>query len=246
MTIRGSKSLLGMVIAAGVVTLAGTASAAPSISLLGDSATLRVTTYSPSLQVVSPNVGPVYGTSPLPSITTTTSGGVTTWKITFTPSSQFFAAANNAGGGKTTELDGKLDIVFTADSAFTLGSAQILEDGIWNTTPNGTVKVSGGLVVTNQTTSTVNGNSFGAANFAAGGLWTLSDNLTGNFGGASNSYRLSIDNALVAEALAGTAGGSGYIAKKDFTIILSTVPEPASLGVLALGGLALIARRRRA
>ena len=44
------------------------------------------------------------------------------------------------------------------------------------------------------------------------------------------------------------------IAKKDFTIIITTdgstgsgppIPEPASLGVLALGTLALLSRRRR-
>lgn len=245
MTIRGSKSLLGMVIAAGVALLAGSASAAPSLSLLGDSATLRVTTYAPALQVVSPNVGAVYGTSPLPSITTTTVGGVTTYKIVFNPSSQFFAAANNAGGGKTTELDGKLDFLFNETSPITIQSVQILEDGIWNTQPNGTVNVKGGLVVTNQTNSATVGNSFGAATFAAGGLWTLTDNLTGGFG-TSNSYKLSIDNALVAEALAGQTGASAYIAKKDFTVIITTVPEPASLGVLALGAVALVSRRRKA
>jgi PEP-CTERM motif len=247
MTIRGSKSLLGMVIAAGVALLAGSASAAPSLTLLGDSATLRVTTYSPTLQVVSPNVGAVYGTSPLPSITTTTSGGLITWKIAFTPSSQFFAAANNAGGGKTVELDGKLDIIFTADSAFTLNNVQVLEDGIWNTTGNGTKSVTGGLVITNQTTSATGGNSFPGATFASSGLWTLSDTVTGAVGTASTAYKLSIDNALIAESLAGTAPGSAYIAKKDFTILITGfVPEPASLGILALGSLALIGRRRKA
>jgi len=247
MKIRGSKSLLGMVVAAGVALLAGSASAAPSLTLLGDSGTLRVTTYSPSTSTVSASVGPVYGTSPLPSITTSVNGSIITWKISFTPSSQFFAAANNAGGGKTTELDGKLDVIFTADNPFVLGSVQVLEDGIWNTSGNGTKNVTGGLVVTNQATSSTGGNSFGGATFAAGGLWTLSDVLSGPVGGASASYKLSIDNALLAESLAGAAGGSAYIAKKDFTIIIQTgVPEPASLGVLALGSLALIARRRKA
>jgi len=236
-----------MVIAAGVALLAGSASAAPSLTLLGDSGTLRVTTYSPSLQVVSPSVGPVYGTSPLPTVSSVTVAGVTTYKIVFTPSSQFFAAANNAGGGKTVEMDGKLDLLFTESSAIQLQSVQILEDGIWNTTPNGTVNVKGGLVVTNQGNSATNGNSFPAATFASGGLWTLTDNLTGNFGPATTSYKLSIDNTLIAEALAGQTGGSAYLAKKDFTIIITTgVPEPASLGVLALGSLALISRRRKA
>jgi hypothetical protein len=246
MTIRGSKSLLGMVVAAGVALLAGSASAAPSLTLLGDSGTLRVTTYTPAA-TVSANVGAVYGTSPLPTITSTVNSGIITWKIAFTPSSQFFAAANNAGGGKTTELDGKLDVIFTADNPFILGSVQILEDGIYSTSGNGTKNVTGGFVVTNQATSTTGGNSFPGATFASSGLWTLSDTLTGAVGGASASYKLSIDNALLAESLAGAAGGSAYIAKKDFTIIIQTgVPEPASLGVLALGSLALIARRRKA
>jgi len=254
MSMRGTKWILGMVIATGMAFSAEKAMAAASITLLGDSATLRVTTYSPSLQVVSPNIGAVYGTSPLPTITTTSlPGGNFSWKITFNPSSQFFAAANNAGGGKTTELDGKLDFIFTADAAFN-ATVNVFEDGIFNTTGAGTKNVTGGVVVTNVSSNQIVGNSFGPANFAPGGLWTLSDQVGNNFSSTSTSYKISIDNALFAEALGAPNGSSAYIAKKDFSIIITTngsgggpgTPEPASIGVLALGSMALIARRRKA
>jgi hypothetical protein len=239
---RGTKWLLGMVIAAGVTFAAGTAIAAPSISLLGDSGTLRVTTYSPTTQIASANVGPVYGTSPLPTITPIANG----WKIVFTPSSQFFASANNFGGGKTAEMDGKLDISFTADSPF-LANVQLLEDGIRGVTGNGTATATAGLVVTNPTTNENHGGSASAniANPLGTGTWNLTTGASG-FSTTSATYRISVDNTLLAESLAGAASGSAYIAKKDFTIIITTIPEPASVGVLALGSLALIARRRKA
>jgi len=239
---RGTKWLLGMVIAAGVAFTAGTASAAPSISLLQDLGTLRVTTYNPALGPVSVNVGPVYGTSPLPTITPIANG----WRIVFTPSSQFFASSNNAGGGKTVEMDGQLTITFTADAAFQ-ANVQLLEDGIRGVTGNGTANAQAGLVVTNPNTLEAHGGSAGAniANPLGPGTWSLSTSAAG-FSTSSATYRISIDNTLLAESLGSQTPGSAYIAKKDFTLVITTIPEPASLGVLALGSLALLSRRRKA
>jgi hypothetical protein len=240
---RGTKWLLGMVVAAGMSLVAGTASAAPSISLLNDSGTLRVTTYSPSTQVATAPLGGVYGTSPLPTITPISNG----WKIVFTPGSQFFASANNAGGGKTAEMDGQLTFTFTADSAFN-ANVSLLEDGIAGVTGNGTVKTTAGLVVTNPTTNEAHGGSTsvsGVTNSLGTGTWSLTTSASG-FSTTSTTYRISVDNTLLAESLGAQAAGSAYTAKKDFTIIITTIPEPASLGVLALGSLGLLARRRKA
>jgi hypothetical protein len=246
MTTFSRKTLLPLLAAASLALIARPAAAAPTITLLGDSGTLRVTTYSP-LQIVSPNVGPIYGTSPLPTITTSAQP-VLTWKITFNPSSQFIAAANNAAGGKTSELNGALSFIFTADSPFILTSAVALEDGIWNTTGNGTVDIKGGMIVTNLTTQTSAGTAFGATTFSPGGAWTLTNTVNGPLDAASASYKITLDNTLFAEALAnptGGGGGSALLAKKDFTIIITAaqVPEPASLTLLALGSLTLLSRR---
>jgi len=87
------------------------------------------------------------------------------------------------------------------------------------------------------------------------GVWTLFGKATG-FAQSYTKYHVAIDNDLIAEALINPNQAPGFaaIAKKDFSIVFTfdgssgggpDVPEPASLGVLALGGLALLARRRK-
>jgi len=93
---------------------------------------------------------------------------------------------------------------------------------------------------------------------ATSGVWTLYDKLTG-FSKSYVKYHVVIDNDLIAESLdnANHIPGFASIAKKDFSIVFTGdgsngggpnlpggTPEPASLGVLALGGLSLLARRR--
>ena len=148
--------------------LGHTVSAAPTITLLGDSGALRVTTYSPTLQVASSNLGPVYGTSPVPPVVTTSAGGVVAWKISFIPKFPVLrhGCQLSGGGAMTMETDGKLDFIFTLDSPLVLtGGIQILEDGVFKTTGSGAKDVKGGFVVTNLSTQTTAGNSFPSATF---------------------------------------------------------------------------------
>jgi len=100
------------------------------------------------------------------------------------------------------------------------------------------------------------GGSFPTSAVGNSGVWTLFDQATG-FAANYRTYHVVLDNDLIAEALVnlpGNAPGFAAIAKKDFSIIFTFdgssgqgpgVPEPASLGVLALGGLSLLARRRK-
>jgi hypothetical protein len=90
----------------------------------------------------------------------------------------------------------------------------------------------------------------GAYNPAAGttsAVWTDTAGATGN--GLATSFHVVIDNVLHTAAPAPT--DFAFIEKKALTISIGTggspgTPEPASLGVLGLGALALINRRRKA
>jgi hypothetical protein len=232
----GSLAVLGLTVAA---------QATPSLNLLGDTGSLVVTTYSPVTRVAVATLTDPYGT-PLPAITPVTGG----WAITLSPTAEFLATANNAGGGKTTVMDGQLSFYVTFDSPVSL-TTTLYEDGIWITSGNGTVNVNGGMVVSeadNTPTSQSHSNNFPAVTFNNSGYWSLSNQVSG-FNNTFTKYKISIDNTLLAESLMSESSGSAYIAKKDFTLILNTdgggVPEPSSLGVLATGCLALLARRRR-
>ena len=105
------------------------------------------------------------------------------------------------------------------------------------------------LIVSDAAGTETRHNNFPAANLNSG-YWSLTDQVTG-FSGAYTTYKISLDNILEAVSPASEASGSAKIAKKDFTITFITdgggggVPEPASLSVLAMGSLALMARRRR-
>lgn len=242
-------SALSSVLAASVVALLATAvQAAPIYTPLGDSGTLEVTTYSPSLQVATAPLGSVYGAPVI-----TTSGSTIT--LTFTPTSGFFAAANNLGGGEKEAMTGKLDFEITLDSPLAL-SMVVKENGLFNTSGNGTVGIFGGAVVQsvggpNPAENASNGNLASAATYnSLAGSWTAALPVTGiQFN--HSTYRITVDNDLFAQSVADQIVGTASIAKKNFSIIITTtqggdIPEPASLGVLALGGLGLLARRRRA
>ena len=259
MILRKSNWLFVIALAAGC-SFSASALAAPGITILGDDGTLRVTTYSPTTQIATAPLSLPYGLPPSPTMITSSPPVITVvpnteWQINFSLSPQFFAMANSSGGGATSETDGKLTFTFTADLPFQ-ATVTVNEDGVFSTGGDGVVLPSGGLIVTPNVDSPSEelGNSFPAPtlNGAMGpNTWQISDTLTG-FQNSYSSYKISIDNNLFAEALAGNGGGNASITKRDFTIFISTngspggappTPEPATLGVLAIGALALIRRR---
>ena len=134
----------------------------------------------------------------------------------------------------------------------------IFENGNFDSTGNGTFDLAGGAVVTGVNSDLVaqetQSNAFSGAVFnQATKKWTLSDKITG-FSNTYTTYKVSIDNTLLAEALSSASAGTGFIDKSGFSLVFTTdgsngggppVPEPASLSVLALGGLALLAQPPR-
>jgi hypothetical protein len=249
---RNGLSLVACAVAGAVALVSSSVRASAIVSLLGDSGTLTVETYSPPT-ISSVTLSDPYGAPPLPTIVPITNG----FALTFVPTAQFLATANSFSGGKTTTMDGKLDLLITFSSPVQL-TTNVYEDGIYSKTGTGTVNASGGVVVSEADhvipTQTV-GNSFPGATYNASGTWSIFDQATG-FTSSFSNYKVSIDNTLIAEALATQGTGTSYIAKKDFTLVFTTdgssgsgqspqTPEPASLGVLALGGIALLARRRK-
>lgn len=264
------KGLVAGIVAA-VVASAGiqTSNAAVTVNVLSDTGTLTTTTYAPPSSTSSNSVPTPYGSGSV-TITPVTNG----WKVTFNPGSGFFASANNLSGGKTSTFAGLIafDIDFGAPINMT---ANIFEDGIYSTAGNGRVAVNSAdlasgavisqldnLLVPEQkfspfiTNAIVSPIPFVTAGSSGG--WTLYDKVTG-FSKSYQKYHVVIDNDLLAESLVNgnQAPGFAAIAKKDFSIVFTTdgsngggpnnpgVPEPASLGVLALGGLSLLARRRK-
>jgi hypothetical protein len=236
-------SRMALVAVLAVLGLGAAAQASPSITLLSNTATLTDTLYGPGLGfgATFPNA---YGTPPaLPVITPITSG----WQLTFAPN--FMAMADNKVVGERQVVDGSLSFFITFDSPIHL-TANLFEDGIYGTTGNGAVNVTGGMIVWSGDNTEMHHSTFPAASFS-NGYWSLTDQVTG-FTGAYTTYKISLDNILQAESLASQTAGSAMVAKKDFTITFTTdgsgggVPEPATLGVLAVGSLALMARRRRA
>lgn len=248
----GTK-IVGAAIAAITLMACASRTQAATITLLGDTGSVRVLT--PTL-FTSVTVAAPYGTPPIPAITQTSA---TSYEINFSPTADFHATAYSLPTGQTTTFDGSLDFVAVFSTAIKL-TANIYEDGVYTVGGAGTVSATGGVTVTAVDPVTfVNageflGNSFASAILNSNGTWTAFDQVTG-FANEYMAYKIHVDNLLVAQSLFSTpsADGSAYIAKKDFRLVLTTdgsggpnVPEPASLSLVAVGTLALLARRRRA
>lgn len=242
--------------------LIGVAMAVAGAAMSARAATIAIKDDSGSLDVLTPTLHTnnsltnLYGTSPVvPAITQTSANS---YQIDFSPTAGFNATAYALPAGETSTLDGSITILVTFPSAVQL-TTSIFEDGVYRTTGTGTVDAYGGITVTALDATTLtklpefHGNSYFNPTFNTNGTWVLSDQVTG-FTSSYSAYLIHVDNTLFAQALltTPTADGLAWIAKKDFSLVLTTeggggkIPEPASLGVLALGSLALLARRRRA
>jgi hypothetical protein len=231
--LAGAMAVLGLTVAA---------QATPTIQLLSNTGVWRVhTTVGASTSDYSQSVADPYGAAPLPVVTPITNGV----KLTFAPSADFLAQADNTVGTERQTFDGELSFLVTFDSPVHL-TTNLYEDGFYQTTGNGVTNVTGTVTVSDFNGVESPRNSFFPVASASNHYWSLFDQVTG-FSGAYTTYKISLDNVLEAQAFTSQTSSSALIAKKDFTLILTTdVPEPATLGVLAVGSLALIARRRRA
>ena len=245
----------GLVGALAVMGFGVAAQATPVIDLLSviDTGSLTDTTYPPITQTVVSTLTnlptPPYGVPPLPAITPVTGG----WSITVTPDfSVFQARADNVGGRNTQVMDGYLSFIIDFGTPVNL-TATLTEDGRWNTTSaSSRVEVVPTMIVSEADHTPTTESPFQNLQpvvYDHSGIWTLSDQVTG-FTNSYTKYKITIDNYLLADSLVSTDYSEALIQKKDFTLILSTnggggVPEPSTLGVLATGCLALLARRRR-
>jgi hypothetical protein len=231
---------VGICAASLLTALAATAQAAPTYTQLGNDGTVRVTTYTPTLTVTSSTLANPYG--PLPPVISVVPNG---WALTYTLNPAFIATTTNAAGGRSESVLAKLDFTITFDAPIQL-TANIVEGGTYNETGPGEVSVFGGAVVTAEGGAEQRGSGLLGTNAVFGaGIWSSSAQVTG-FAGQYATYRFSVDNDLLAYAPTSLVAGTASIKKDSFTIIITNnVPEPASLGVLAVGAMGLLVRRRR-
>lgn len=241
-------NLLSLAVA-GVVSMGAVSANAAIVTLQSDTGSLKLQTFAPPAITSSTLTNP-YGAPPLPPVFNLPNG----LAMSFIVTSDFLASANTASGGKINTMNGDLVLTVSFPTQVQL-TATVLEDGIWSKGGVGTVDVTGQIKVEEAD----HGNSpieshtvaFGPETYDPSGTWKLQTTAP-SFSGAFFSYTITIDNTLVASALASQGTGSSLIAKKDFTLLLTTdgssgagTPEPASLGILALGGLTLLVRRKR-
>lgn len=229
---------VGICAASLLTAFVATAQAAPTYTQLGNDGTVRVTTYSPTLTVTNSTLANPYG--PLPPVISVVPNG---WALTYTLNPAFMATTTNAAGGRSENVAAKLDFEITFDAPIQL-TANIVEGGTYSETGPGEVSVFGGAVITAGAEQRGSGLLGTNAVFGAG-TWSSSAQVTG-FAGQYSTYRIVVDNDLFAYAPTSLVAGTAAIKKDSFTIIITNdVPEPASLGVLAVGAMGLLVRRRR-
>jgi hypothetical protein len=227
-----------------VAALASTLQAAPVYTQLGNSGTLQVTTYSPSLVITSGTVPSPYG-NVAPTISAVPGG----YKLTFTLSPGFLVNASNVAGGRQEAFLAKLDFQIAFDGPIKL-TARMEESGMFGETGQGDASVFGGLVVRSvdgPVEQLANGLLGSNATFA-NGTWSSFAQVSG-FQNAHQTYRLTIDNDLIAFAPPVATPSTAFIRKDTFSIIVTgdgpVIPEPGCLSLFAVGATSLLIRRRR-
>jgi hypothetical protein len=188
--------------------------------------------------------------------------------FSFTPSGFIANAALPLQGRTTTD---RLSVRLDANTPAPLQTITITESGTWKIVGTGQVKVFGSLFATrldptgfgtrwNDTLKiiykedtddtslgvnlvTLNSNPVGSANdIFKEGVWTASVQL--NLASSNvNTAQIVLDNILQAASSTGQ-GSSSQIAKTGFTLT-AVVPEPTSVALLGIAGLALMRRHRR-
>ncbi len=168
--------------------------------------------------------------------------------LVFEPNASFVAFAPNAvGSGDTT--DGRLQFLLTAKPGNFLGLITVNEGGDFTISGSGTVNVGGSIRIKDPVTTLNIGSAVGfsktgvPSSGTSDGLWSATATID-----LTNLNRTEvlvvIDNTLSASV--NSTDGSAFIAKKDFSVAVTTfVPEPASLALLGIGSLVILTGRGR-
>jgi hypothetical protein len=157
-------------------------------------------------------------------------------------------ASTSSGAGDSDLLDVKLSFDVSGTSSVPV-SAFLSEVGDYFSTGTGTGGDGVSIMIFGPSnTLLASGTStFLAPPSTASTIWQ--DSLSVNGGGVASSFHVVIDNVLHTASLA--AADSAAIDKTSLSVVLGgggvgNLPEPASLGVLGLGALTLVGRRRKA
>ncbi|MCL2647655.1 MAG: PEP-CTERM sorting domain-containing protein [Phycisphaerales bacterium] len=235
-----SFGLVALVGAAALAASTSTANAAfIGFNITADNGTLETIITSPSIQLVTTDLGPFYTVAGPPDVTVGSNNA-----ITFNFDNGLSPGISAAARGIIIQqaLDGHLVIDVHFDEPVSL-VATISEAGVFTTTGDGQVGVVGGTVVLEAVNPLATETHAADLDTTIGnGAWSATAT-TAPFNNFFTDYQIVIDNDLFASAIT----GSSSISKMAFMIqiVPTPVPEPAALSLLGLAAPTLLLRRRR-